>query len=410
MSNWPFRFLHAADFHLETPLFGLEEAPEHLVELLIDAPYRAAARVFDTALAENVDFVVLSGDLLHSRHTGPRGPIFLRDQFERLVERRIVVYWAAGRTDPPEAWPPSIPLPDNVRRFTRAEPEQYVHRRGDTAAARVIGASQPPSGPIRPKHFDPEEPGLFTIAVAHGRVAPESLKTSRADYWALGGRHARQTLCESMPVAHDPGSPQGRHPEETGPHGCTLVEVDLERNVRTTPIATDVARWEEQLIAVNPESTRADLEREMDDRTAAMRQNAPRTDLLISWRIRGAGPLADQLRRDGLAAAILARSREQFGNAPPTAWSVGLVVEPPARYADAWYEEDTIRGQLLRELRQFEEDSERPLGLEMLLPAGAAASPLGSLLLGLSESSRAELIRETAALGVDLVTAEETQP
>ena len=58
----------------------------------MSSPGPSAAGVFETALAEKVDFVVLSGDLLHSRHAGPRGPLFLIEQFERLAERNIAVY------------------------------------------------------------------------------------------------------------------------------------------------------------------------------------------------------------------------------------------------------------------------------------------------------------------------------
>ena len=64
MSGQHFRFLHAGGFALDQPLAGLAEIPEPLRELLIDAPYLAAQKVFDAAIEERVDFVVLNGDLL----------------------------------------------------------------------------------------------------------------------------------------------------------------------------------------------------------------------------------------------------------------------------------------------------------------------------------------------------------
>ena len=42
MSTRPFRFVHASDFHLEQPLMGVAEVPDHLRELFLDAPYAAA--------------------------------------------------------------------------------------------------------------------------------------------------------------------------------------------------------------------------------------------------------------------------------------------------------------------------------------------------------------------------------
>ena len=49
MSQPPLRFVHAGDLHLECPLGGVAEVPEHLRELLLDAPFLAAQQVFETA-------------------------------------------------------------------------------------------------------------------------------------------------------------------------------------------------------------------------------------------------------------------------------------------------------------------------------------------------------------------------
>src|SRR5262245_4489473 len=99
MSGAFIRFLHAADLRLELPVVGLDEVPPHLRELLVDAPYDAARRVFDTALKERVDFVVLSGNIIDPQRAGPRGIAFLLEQFHRLAEQEIVVYWVGGEYD-----------------------------------------------------------------------------------------------------------------------------------------------------------------------------------------------------------------------------------------------------------------------------------------------------------------------
>ena len=92
----PLRLVHASDLHLERPLYGLAEIPDHLRELLIEAPYHAAEQVFETALAEDVDAVVLAGDVLHVDRAGPPAIVLLLDQFARLGERNIPIYWAGG--------------------------------------------------------------------------------------------------------------------------------------------------------------------------------------------------------------------------------------------------------------------------------------------------------------------------
>ncbi len=132
MSNQPFRFVHASDFHLELPPQGVAEVPDHLRELFLESAYWAAERVFETVLAEEAEFLILAGDVLDPQKTGPRGPIFLIDQFERLAEREIAVYWASGRVDPADAWPPALKLPGNVHLFPRGSLEEFVHDLGWT--------------------------------------------------------------------------------------------------------------------------------------------------------------------------------------------------------------------------------------------------------------------------------------
>ena len=111
MANRPFRFIHASDFHLERPLMGVAEVPDHLRDVFLETPYASARRVFEAALSEDVQFVVLPGGIIAPAATGPRGPLFLAEQFARLAERRIEVYWAGSAIDTPEMWPASVKLP-----------------------------------------------------------------------------------------------------------------------------------------------------------------------------------------------------------------------------------------------------------------------------------------------------------
>ncbi len=76
MSTRPFRFLIASDFHLEQPLGGVAEVPDHLRDLFLDSPYTASRRVFDAALAEDADFVLCAGDILPRRTPGHAGRSF----------------------------------------------------------------------------------------------------------------------------------------------------------------------------------------------------------------------------------------------------------------------------------------------------------------------------------------------
>jgi DNA repair exonuclease SbcCD nuclease subunit len=76
MGKESIRFIHAADFHLERPMQDLLDLPEHLKQALVDAPWKAAEMIFETAVVENVDFILLAGDLLNPVACGACGPAF----------------------------------------------------------------------------------------------------------------------------------------------------------------------------------------------------------------------------------------------------------------------------------------------------------------------------------------------
>jgi len=407
MSHAPLRFVHAGDFHLEQPPFGIAEAPSHLREALIESAYRGAERVFEVALAEPTDLVVLAGDLLDPQKTGPRGPLFLVEQFERLHQRGVSVYWAGGRVDPPSAWPTSLRLPDNVHVFPEGGPETVVHLRGDVPLARVVGASRGGSRRVRPIDFAPDPAGLVSIAVVHGKANPERLKARGIDYWALGGSHRQATLFTSPGTAHYPGTPQGRHPDQTGPHGCTVVQVDPQRRLQTTFVPTDVLRWQAERLEVDESTDRAGLERRLHDRVQALREAHPAVDLMVSFSIAGSGPVLGPLRRGNLAAELLEALRREHGTGTPAAWCVALAVEPPAEPPAAWYEQETIAGDFLRELRRYHAEPELPIALDAFLPEEHRTGPV-ALAARIDEAAdRQRVLAETAMLGVDLLSGEE---
>ena len=99
------RFLHSSDWQIEQPLGGVPEVPAELHDEFLRAPYRAAERVVELAIRERVDFLVLTGNLLCLESASPHALEFLMQQFERLAEQQITVYWLGGREDDPDLWP-----------------------------------------------------------------------------------------------------------------------------------------------------------------------------------------------------------------------------------------------------------------------------------------------------------------
>jgi len=430
----PFRFLHASDFHLERPPFGMAEVPDHLLARLVDSPYRAAQRVFDAAIRERVDFVVLAGDLVDSTAAGPAALVFLIEQFERLRALDIAVYWAAGPADQLGDWAGVLALPANVRFFRTAEVARVVHQRGGQAVAEITARGAQGHANIRPTEFRrelaPGQTDLAAIAVVHGTLDPQAIAepattanpqttgpqvtAERAiDYWALGGEHARSTLPTLSKLAHYSGSPQGRCPQEAGPHGCTLAQFDEMGVVRSSFVPTDVVRWQREQIPIGATTTLSELERVLAERIASARGDETGPDLLLDFSIAGAGPLATQLRRGRLAAELVGRLRTEHGQKQPAAWTVSVqsVAAPWNTSATSvpaeLYEQETILGEFLRGLRDYESDPGRPLGLDHFFSERQLAGSVADVVGLPDQEARSRVLREAAVLGVDLLGPEE---
>jgi hypothetical protein len=341
--------------------------------------------------------------------TGPRGPLFLAAQFARLAEREIAVYWTSGRVDLAESWPTAIRLPDNVHVFPAGRPEHYLHQRDGLPVARILGASRVQGRAIHASDFEPDPGGLATIAVLHGIAEADALRDRGIDYWALGGSHERNTLFSAPHVAHYPGTPQGRQPAETGPHGCTLVHFDDQRHIRTTLIATDVMRWQSERVAVDETTTREVLEARLRQRIAAMRESAPGIDLLIAWSIFGSGPMAAEIRHGRWPAELLESLRSEYGRGPAGAWSLSIAAEAPAAFPPAWYEQETIRGDFLRALRDLQTSPETPIDLESMLAPEHLAGMLADVAAISDPATLGHVVGEAAALGVDLLSGEDAK-
>jgi hypothetical protein len=413
----PFRFLQASDFQLEQPPYGLAEIPDHLVDLLAESPYRAAARVFDLGLAEKVDFVLLAGNLVDPHAAGPRGLTFLHDQFARLAERGIAIYWATGTRDRRSEWPASIAWPPNVHLFSSEHVERFTHSREGEAVCKIVGSSD--DGLIAqvnadhsPKpllaEFAISGDGLFTIAVLPYPIDPIAIADLPVRYWALGGSANRSTplsLSNPQRIAHHSGSPQGRQPSEVGPHGCTLAEVDAESKIRMTSLPCDVLHWHEVKVSLDSAADRSGVERilaeQIEERIAA----TPECTLLIQFTISGNGSFLRNAHRTGLAADLTASLCAKYGHRTPAAWTTTIDVEPPP-LADDWFTQETLLGDFLRAARSREHLHAEPLGLQAYMSAQQLAGPLAAFCNIADPAERRSVLRRSAALGADLLMPE----
>lgn len=254
------RFIHASDLHIDSPLRGLDRYDGAPVERLRTATRGAIERLVDIAIQEQVDFVLLSGDIYdrdwQDFHTG----LFFRDQMVRLGRAGIRVFIVQGNHDAQGVISRQLMLPPHVTVFssraahTERIDELWVAIHGRSFPERIVNEDFVPSYP-------PPVPGFFNIGMLHtsltGRIghdtyAPTDLTTLIAkgyDYWALGHVHAREVVSEQPRIVF-PGNLQGRHANETGPKGCELVTVDAS-HIEAEFVPLDVVRWSQVTVRLD---------------------------------------------------------------------------------------------------------------------------------------------------------------
>ncbi len=408
MAQPPLRFVHAGDLHLERPLWGVAEVPPHLREAFLEAPYLAAQQIVETALTEGADALLLSGDVVHLDRAGPRAVVFLQEQFKRLANHNIAVYWAGGQADPPDAWPASAALPAGVHRFPAGRVGNFEHQRAGKTVARIQGISRSPGQATDDSGFHRDANGLFTVGVAYGTAAAPGAEGDRVHYMALGGQHRRQTVDQSPGIAHYAGTPQGREPSETGACGCTVVTVDEAGHVKTTFVPVDVLRWITETIELTAGADEQSLLGQMHQRITNLRAKHADRDLLITWNIAGRGELLNRLRPGGASDRLLDELRRHDGTASPATWNVAIECEEPLCIPGEWYDEETIRGDVLRQFRELETHAEIDLELAAFLPEGVPSGPFSEL-TATTTADRGGLLLAASKLGVDMLGFDEEQ-
>jgi len=236
-----FKFLHIADVHLDTTF--LCRRPE-LRDRLREALRRSFEAAVDCAIEEQVNALLIAGDLFDNDRLSWRTERSLVEQCRRLDAAGITTIYVSGNHDPGgnRYRAVAIPWPGRFRYLGAGEPVIVdVAGRDGELAGRVVGAGHASAREgtnlaARFPRADGPAPhvGLLHTMVsgatghdAHERYAPCSLDDLRKpgyDYWALGHIHVRQQVCD-VSNAYYPGNIQGRHARESGTKGGLLVKL-----------------------------------------------------------------------------------------------------------------------------------------------------------------------------------------
>ena len=317
-----FRFLHTGDIHLDSPLKGLTGQQGAAADRIRTATRVAFDNLVSQAIEDEVDFVVIAGDLYDGDWRDYQTGLFFVKQMGRLAQVKIPVFLLHGNHDAESQITRRLTLPSNVSVFPARKPETFslqhlnVALHGQSFRQRDVTDNLVPAYP-------PPVAGYFNIGIlhtglggmgGHANYAPcaiEDLINKGYDYWALAHVHRAAVLHERPHVVFC-GNLQGRHIRESGPKGASLVVVEDRQVEAISPLHVDCVRWIHLRVPVGACNASADaidlvrkaieeaVEREAQGRLLACRIELTGQTKLHSELL----PSADHLLAEARAAAL----------------------------------------------------------------------------------------------------------
>ena len=247
------KFIHTADIHLDSPLRGLSSYPDAPADRLRTATRDAFHNLVSSAIHEQVDFMVIAGDVYDGDWKDFNTGLFFVRQMGRLRQAGIRVYVLYGNHDAESEMTRGLNLPDNVHVFQSRKADTFrlddlkvaLHGRSFKVAATTEN--------LLPGYPEPVA-GWFNLGVLHtaleghsehAKYAPCSVAELQAkgyQYWALGHVHEHWIQRGHTTIAY-PGNLQGRHIRELGARGALLVTVDDGKITEVDRLKVDVLRW-----------------------------------------------------------------------------------------------------------------------------------------------------------------------
>lgn len=396
-----FRFLHAADLHLDTPFTGLGATSPGTATLLRDASLLAFDELVRVALAREVDAVVLAGDLYDGPERGVRAQLRVLRGVQRLSDAGVQTFIVHGNHDPvEEGWTAIQDWPVGVTVFPAGRVESAAVERGGAHVATVHGTSY-----ARRRETDNLAVGFSSaglpgphIAVLHANVGArpghdpyspcsvDDLVGKGMDYWALGHVHTRQVLHRDPWIVY-PGNLQGRHTRELGPHGALVVDIDDSGAVAEPEfVPLDRVRIEEEALPIEALSDLGALRDRLREVGHAQLAAADGRSVVLRVRLTGRGPLHDDIARPGAVEAIVDDLRHDEADRPPLLWWDGLVLETRGpRDIDALSERNDFVADVIDEAVEIQSgradelraewDAALPADIAVLLDGGSTDDP-----------------------------------
>ena len=246
------RLLHLADLHLDSPMRGLSvhEGVSDAAASCTREAFKAAVRF---ALAENVDLVVIAGDVYDGDWQDFSTGVFFARQLALLRDGEIPVVVISGNHDAASRITRRLTLPEGASVLSAKKPETVLFERLGVAVHGQSFATREVTENLA-ADYPPAAPDMINVGVLHTSLAghpdhdayaacsPQDLESLGYDYWALGHIHVRGRAYDGSAAFYS-GCLQGRSVRECGAHGGLLVELEHGEEPSVEPVNFDVLRW-----------------------------------------------------------------------------------------------------------------------------------------------------------------------
>lgn len=212
------KFMHIADLHLDRPFEGIQHISSFLQEKFQENSAQVLDHILQTAIEENIDFLLIVGDTFHQAHISYEMQELWVHFLQQLIDEGIqpcVVFGNHDYYDPARYW---LTWPEEVIYWDSEEVEtKYI----ESATGELIAISafsychahikeeKATQFPWRDEEVD-YHLGLYHGQQGQNEYAPfqlETLKSRGYDYWALGHIHRYQLLSERIAYS---GTIQGK--------------------------------------------------------------------------------------------------------------------------------------------------------------------------------------------------------
>jgi len=262
-------------------------------------------------LAEQVDALLIAGDLYDGDQTSMKTARFLASELGRLAKAGIRTFIIRGNHDALSKVTRELVLPDLVKLFGGRAEHVLIERGAGEKPVAIHGLSF--ANPTAPESLLPKYrqavPDAINIGIMHTSLggapghdpyapcSPAELQATGFDYWALGHIHKRAVVTGSSTIVM-PGMPQGRDINEDGPKSVTLVSIADDGTVSLEEKQTALAEFARVTIDAGGLDDWSALALALGDALKQARVNSKAQELVVRLALSGETPLAWRMRRD----------------------------------------------------------------------------------------------------------------